>query len=163
MQYHPTQIGDNNVRFALVQEGLHTLFIIGLNPSTADACKPDRTMQSIMRIVEYNGFDGFIMCNLYPFRATKPKDLPKEFDKELHKRNLAEIDRLLQKFNNVDVWLAFGANVVNRKYLMECFKSIVKVFEQHNVHWYYINKLTKSGFPPHPLYQKTSFFKQYRV
>ena len=163
MQYHPTQIGDNNLRFALIQEGLQTLFVIGLNPSTADACKPDRTMQAIIRIAEYNGFDGFIMFNLYPLRATKPKDLPKEFDKELHERNLKEMVNLLQNRQNVKVWLAFGEYVNHRKYLLQCFKDIVKVCEQYDVHWYYINDLTKSGFPPHPLYQKTSFFKLYHI
>lgn len=162
MQYHPIQIGDNKVRFALVQEGHRTLFVIGLNPSTADKSKSDRTMQATMRIAQYNGYDGFIMFNLYPLRATNPKDLPKEFDKELHERNLAEIDILLQNLQNVDVWLAFGAYANNRKYLLQCFKDIVKVFEQHNAHWYYINELTKSGFPPHPLYQKTSLFKQFQ-
>ena len=70
MQYNPTQIGDDKNRFALIQKGKRTLFVIGLNPSSADSSTPDPTMQSVLRIASYNGFDGYIMLNLYPLRAT---------------------------------------------------------------------------------------------
>ena len=76
MDYKPFQIGDKTNRFALVQEGQRTLFVIGLNPSTADSLTPDPTMKAVLRIAEYNHFDGFIMINLYPLRATEPSDLP---------------------------------------------------------------------------------------
>ena len=94
MNYHPKQIGDNKTRYALIQEGQKTIFVIGLNPSTANESSPDPTMQFTMRIAEYNGYDGFIMLNLYPLRATKPKDLPKDIDIELHNQNLREIENL---------------------------------------------------------------------
>ena len=159
--YHPEQIGDENARFALVQEGKRTLFVVGLNPSTADSEKPDPTMQSVLRIASYNGFDGFIMLNLYPLRATQPYNLPKELDKDLHKKNLQLIDELLKGRENVEVWLAFGANAGRREYFKPCFEDIVKTFEPYNPKWYYINNLTKEGYPPHPLYQSVDYFKEY--
>lgn len=161
IQYHPEQIGDDEVRYALVQEGKRTLFVIGLNPSTASAETPDPTMQSVLRIAEYNGYDGFIMINLYPQRATQPYNLPKEFDKALHENNLQIIRELLDGRNEVNVWLAYGANANRRDYLIPCFEDIVKVFAPYNPKWYYINTLTKEGFPPHPLYQRVDHFKEY--
>ena len=41
MQYRPKQIGDAEVRYALIQKGNRMLFVVGLNPSTADTEKPD--------------------------------------------------------------------------------------------------------------------------
>lgn len=163
MKYHPTQIGNNKTRYALIQEGQKTLFVIGLNPSTANESSPDPTMQFTMRIAEYNGYDGFIMLNLYPLRATKPKDLPKDYDIELHKQNLYEIENLLKSRTNVDVWLAFGNGICKRKYLSSCFEDILKLLEKYDAHLYYINSLTKSGYPPHPLYQKKNYFKDYII
>lgn len=161
--YHPEQLGDEYARFALTQEGERTLFVIGLNPSTADAQKPDPTMQSVLRIAAYNGFDGFIMLNLYPFRASQPYNLPKEFDKELHEKNLQIISELLKGRENIAVWLAFGANITKREYLKQCFDDIVKVMMPYNPKWYYINNLTKEGYPPHPLYQNLDYFKSYSM
>lgn len=161
IQYHPEQIGDDEVRYALVQEGKRTLFVVGLNPSTATSDTPDPTMQSVLRIAEYNGYDGFIMINLYPKRATQPYNLPKEFDKELHESNLQTIQKLLEGRNEINVWLAYGANANRRDYLIPCFEDIVKVFAPYNPKWFYINTLTKEGFPPHPLYQKVDYFKEY--
>ena len=163
LSYHPTQIGDDKVRYALVQEGKRTLFVVGLNPSTADTNKPDPTMQSVLRIAEHNGFDGFIMINLYPYRATQPYDLPENRDESLHERNIQKIRELLEGRSNVEVWLAFGANANRRNYLIPCFNDIVKVFEPYNPKWYYINNLTKDGFPPHPLYQQVNDFKEYPI
>ena len=159
--YHPTQIGNDEVRYALLQEGKRTLFVIGLNPSTADTSTPDPTMQSVLRIAEYNGFDGYIMLNLYPVRATQPYNLPKEIDNSIHECNLQTIRELLEGRSNVEVWLAFGANASRRDYLIPCLKDIIKVFEPYNPQWYYVNNLTKDGFPPHPLYQQVSKFMEF--
>ena len=83
MNYHPRQIGNKTERYALIQEGKRDIFIIGLNPSTADETKPDPTMRRTMQIAEFNGYDGFIMLNLYPQRSTKPKDLARNIAKQI--------------------------------------------------------------------------------
>lgn len=163
MNYKPFQIGDETNRFALVQEGKRTLFVIGLNPSTADSMIPDPTMKAVLRIAEYNHFDGFIMINLYPLRATEPSDLPVTLDQSLHEQNLDEIKKLIKDRPVVDVWLAYGANIKKRKYLKCCLSDIVNVFKDYNVNWYYINELTKEGFPKHPLYQKTGHLKTINI
>ena len=36
LRYQPLQIGDDKIRYALIQEGVKNLNIIGLNPSKAN-------------------------------------------------------------------------------------------------------------------------------
>ena len=162
MKYdHPDQDPKEHtdVRYALVQKGKKMLFIVGLNPSRADEKKPDPTMRKVVSIAEHNGYDGFVMINLYPLRATKPKNLPKECNLELHKQNLAYIEKYLSGRDQVDVWLAYGNNANRRPYLLSCLKDIVRVFEPHHPQWLYINALTSKGYPRHPLYQKVDKLK----
>lgn len=57
------------------EKALNPLIIIALNPSTADEKLPDDTMKRVVPYMEINGFDGFVMLNLYPLRSTNPKVL----------------------------------------------------------------------------------------
>ena len=54
-----------NCRFALGKSSKNSLFIFGLNPSTADNNNPDQTIMKIMGFAEQNGYTGFVMLNLY--------------------------------------------------------------------------------------------------
>jgi|SRR5665213_1470774 len=46
--------------------------LVGLNPSTADELSDDPTMRRCRQFAADWGFGGFIMTNLFAFRATKP-------------------------------------------------------------------------------------------
>lgn len=48
---------------------------IGLNPSTADEDKSDPTVTRCIQAAYNWGFDGMYMLNLFPLRATNPKDM----------------------------------------------------------------------------------------
>jgi hypothetical protein len=48
---------------------------IGLNPSTADGLKDDQTIRRIRGFCERLNLSGFAMANLFPGRATEPRDL----------------------------------------------------------------------------------------
>lgn len=68
-----------------------TLGVIGLNPSTADAEIDDPTVKKLMRFARDNGFGGFVLGNLFAWRATYPSDLgavedPVGPDNDLHLR-----------------------------------------------------------------------------
>ena len=97
-------IGDkDNVRYALVQKGERTLYVVGLNPSTANDKKADLTMTKIMGFAEKNGYDGFVMFNLYPQRSTYPKGLQEEKDETLYTKNLDTIKKYLSEEVNPTV------------------------------------------------------------
>lgn len=146
---------DNKSRFVLGIKGEKTLICFGVNPSTAEPNKLDRTMESVDRIAKNNGFDSWIMLNVYSQRATNPNDLDSYIDKALHKRNLEEIERIMSK-GTCTAWAAWGTLIKKRKYLIECLKDIDNIVEKYDCKWITIGKASKEGHPHHPLYLKSS-------
>jgi len=141
-------------RYSLEKTGLNELIILGLNPSTADSTKPDRTMNKVMHYANQEGFDGFAMINLYPRRATKPANLG-EFNKEIHEKNLQKIEALVSKFENPVILLAFGNNIQYVKYLKSCFVDIYNRLKKYSPSWKCLD-VGITGNPKHPLYLKKS-------
>ena len=60
---------------------------IMLNPSTADALKDDPTIRRCIQFSRDWGFDEMRVCNLYAYRATKPKDLPSSWPERFGPEN----------------------------------------------------------------------------
>jgi len=160
--YHPRQIGDETNRFALIQKGERTLYVICLNPSTANESKADATMKKVLGFASYNGYDGFVMLNLCPIRATKPNDLPLEMDERLHTRNLMQILFSMVSDPHPDILFAFGNNALMRDYLLQSFIDIVGVLKE-SCNYYQIGGLTIKGFPRHPLYAPYGAFNAFQL
>ena len=53
-------------RYVLGTKGEKPLICIGVNPSTAEPDHLDNTLKSVERIALGNGYDSFIMFNVYP-------------------------------------------------------------------------------------------------
>lgn len=86
----------------------------------------DRTLQSVQRIAQANGFDSFVMVNLCAQRATSPDDLSVEPDEGLHRENLQAIGWVLEQAGkNPAVWAAWGTLVNSRGYLTGYLRDIV--------------------------------------
>lgn len=64
---------DNSSRFVLGIDGANPLVCLGLNPSTAEPGHLDPTVSRVQEAARRNGFDGFIMLNVYPKRDTLPR------------------------------------------------------------------------------------------
>ena len=62
-------------RYILGTRGKNPLICIGINPSTAKPDALDNTLKSVERIALGNGFDSFLMFNVYAQRATSPDDM----------------------------------------------------------------------------------------
>ena len=75
-------------RYILGTRGDHPLICIGINPSTAIPDRLDNTLKSAERIALHNGYDSFVMFNVYAQRATDPDDMEKELNPVLHRENL---------------------------------------------------------------------------
>lgn len=144
----------NANRFVLGYEGKSTILCIGVNPSTATPEEPDRTIRSVERISEYNGYDGWMMVNLYPQRATNPEDIDIHPSQRLIERNLREIQAVISTYNISEIWAAWGNLIDRRPYLIECLKGIYSITSEHS--WVCFGDSTKEGNPRHPLYLKTS-------
>lgn len=68
-------------RYVLGRVGTHPLVCIGINPSTAQPGALDPTLKSVERLAAANGFDSWIMFNVYPQRATDPNDMDRVPDR----------------------------------------------------------------------------------
>ena len=82
-------------RYVLGRVGKHPLVCIGINPSTAQPGALDPTLKSVERLAAANGFDSWIMFNVYPQRATDPNDMDKTPDRALCDENLRWLQAVL--------------------------------------------------------------------
>ena len=65
----------DTARYILGERSENMVACIGVNPSTARPNALDNTLRSVKRISKFNGFDGWVMYNVYPQRATDPYQL----------------------------------------------------------------------------------------
>lgn len=143
---------ENGLRFTLGQKGEKILLVIGVNPSTADKEKSDMTISRVKKFTSLYAYDGFIMVNLYPKRATFPKDLPLTIDGELHLKNLMAIERAITESDAV--LCAWGNTIKVRKYLNKCYADVANLLNKYGLPCYCLG-LTNEGYPRHPSRVKT--------
>ena len=139
-------------RYILGTRGKNPLICIGINPSTARPDALDNTLKSVERIAHGNGFDSFIMFNVYAQRATSPDDMEKTCNPLLHKENLEAFRYVLSISDKPAVWAAWGAIIEKRKYLPGCVRDMLNLGEEYGAEWYCAGAITKKGHPHHPLY-----------
>ena len=139
-------------RYILGTRGKNPLICIGINPSTAEPDNLDNTLKSVERIALGNGFDSFIMFNVYAQRATDPNSMEKVCNLQLHKENLEAFRYVLSISDKPAVWAAWGAIIEKRDYLADCVRDMVQVGQEYGASWYCAGAITKKGHPHHPLY-----------
>ena len=139
-------------RYILGTRGKNPLICIGINPSTARPDALDNTLKSVERIAMGNGFDSFIMFNVYAQRATSPDDMEKELNEDLHRENLEAFRYVLSISEKPTVWAAWGAVIEKRKYLPRCVRDMLRAGEEYGASWCCAGAITKKGHPHHPLY-----------
>lgn len=144
----------SDYRYILGTRGQNPLICIGINPSTARPDDLDNTLKSVERIALGNGFDSFIMFNVYAQRATNPDDMEKQCNLQLHKENLAAFRYVLSISEKPAVWAAWGTIIEKRDYLPACLCDMLEVGEQYGAKWYCAGAISKKGHPHHPLYLK---------
>ena len=142
-------------RYILGTRGQNPLICIGVNPSTAAPDDLDNTLKSVSRIAEGNGFDSWIMFNVYAQRATRPEDMDRELNPELHRANMAAFEYILQNVAQglrPAVWAAWGTIIEKRPYLPGCVRDIVALGRRYDARWLCAGKRSAKGHPHHPLY-----------
>ena len=139
-------------RYILGTRGKNPLICIGINPSTARPDALDNTLKSVERIAHGNGFDSFIMFNVYAQRATKPDDMDLGLDERLHKENMKAFEYVLSLTHAPTVWAAWGTVITKRPYLRTCVQDMIAIGARHDAKWVCCGKNSKAGHPHHPLY-----------
>jgi len=139
-------------RYILGTRGKNPLICIGINPSTAKPDDLDNTLKSVERIALGNGFDSFIMFNVYAQRATDPDQMEKVCNMSLHKENMDAFAYVLSISQAPAVWAAWGTIIEKRDYLSRCVEDMVTLGNQYNAKWFCAGAVSKKGHPHHPLY-----------
>lgn len=132
-------------RYRLVRrwgDGKPLLFVM-LNPSTADAEVDDATIRRCVKFAQAHRFNALEVVNLYAYRATKPADLkrahyPAGPDNDAHIIDAAQ--------DAGQVCIAWGANVAGLsrpEYVMNRLRAVGVSL--------YCLRITRSGYPQHPL------------
>ncbi len=139
-------------RYILGTRGKRPLICVGINPSTARPGALDNTLKSVERIALGNGYDSFLMFNVYAQRATDPNAMEKRCNPALHRENLEAFRYILSLSPEPAVWAAWGAVIGKRDYLRRCLEDMLTLGAEYGARWYCAGAVTKAGHPHHPLY-----------
>ena len=153
-------------RYILGTRGEKPLICVGINPSTAAPDDLDNTLKSVERVARHNGYDSFIMFNVYAQRATDPDDMELTCNAALHGENMRAFEYALSldKTGAPAVWAAWGTIIEKRDYLPACVRDMIALGSRYNARWYSAGKKSKKGHPHHPLYlRKDSLLEEFDV
>ena len=139
-------------RYILGTRGKNPLICVGINPSTVKPDALDNTLKSVQRIAYGNGFDSFLMFNVYAQRATRPDDMERQCNLRLHEENMKAFRHLLSIGERPAVWAAWGAIIEKRKYLPQCVADMLAISREYDAEWFCAGPISKKGHPHHPLY-----------
>lgn len=141
-------IQDEGNRYAIVVKGEKPLLCVGCNPSDGDETEADNYLNCVERIIQNNGYDGWIMVNLYSQRTRKPDKLHDEIDEEVSGKNLGIVKELIETYNITEVWAAWGDLIEKRIYLRDCLSKITAMTGERK--WVYFGELDEKGHPKLP-------------
>ena len=149
---------DDSVRYVLGKYTNRPLIFFGINPSTANAEKNDNTISIIEHVCEMKQYDGYLMLNIYPLRATK---IDSRFhtvcDSKISECNLKYISEKI--YDGAEVVAAWGTHICDREYFLNILESINGIIKDKKAKWICLCK-TKHGHPHHPTrlaYSKMTF------
>ena len=145
-------------RYILGTRGKNPLICIGINPSTAAPDSLDNTLKSVSRIADGNGYDSWIMFNVYAQRATDPDAMDTVFNAPLHAENMKAFEFILSGVRDAGyapaVWAAWGTIIEKRPYLKDCVRAMAELGRSYGAQWLCAGAVSKKGHPHHPLYLK---------
>ena len=120
------------------------LLVIGLNPSTADAENDDPTIRSVIRLAKYNGFGGFIMCNLFTYITSNPTTLRANLGTANDRVSHETLRRMIA--NTSTAVCAWGS----WPFIRHRVDTVLELLDEP-----YCFGRNADGSPKHPLYIKT--------
>ena len=134
--------------FRDMKTGTGTVLFVMLNPSIATETQDDPTIRRCKGFVADWGYRHLAVCNLYPFRATKPRDLWRADDRRGDENGGENLRRIMHEARYANmVVAAWGANAREAHVVDTTVAAIHQVGEP--VH---MLGLTSKGHPRHPLF-----------
>jgi hypothetical protein len=142
---------DGSARFVLGTVGTNPLVCFGINPSTARPGVLDNTVTQVTKFAATNGFDSWIMLNIYPQISTDPRGMHHQYRPDLKAENERHIAQIVH--GRATLLAAWGNNIDRRPYLRTLLRDIIRVTTTTGSEWRSLGELTKAGNPWHPLYR----------
>lgn len=137
-------------RYTLGKTGKKPLITIGLNPSTATQEKADTTVAKVEQVAVNNGYDGFVMLNLYPVRATDYRKLQKKVNPTAYAKNLDAIEAVVKAQSKPVIWAAWGTSVEHHQFFTDARDELFSRLARYKPNWLHFGELTADGHPRHP-------------
>ncbi|PTT24203.1 hypothetical protein DBR28_18565 [Chryseobacterium sp. HMWF028] len=125
------------------------IMFLMLNPSTADDQNDDATIRRCIDYAKRWNYGGIIVCNLFAYRSTNPKNLLSCND-PIGKRNTSVIKWSARKVDKVIC--AWGNSKIVDK-LLKVYPEYEPLKDVSNLRYL---ELSKDGTPKHPLYLKSN-------
>ena len=135
------------------------IFVIMLNPSTADENEPDQTCKFLINQCNWNGHNSITICNLFSSRGLIEK-LNECMENDTANDNSSDekLKEQIKKFDEIlCAWGGPYKGIKNKKVLNDRIKEVFKILESQKLRGKKILKLKKdsenrcSQYPPHPL------------
>ena len=142
---------DRRHRYTLVHRwnplfGDRLILWIGLNPSTADEARLDPTLTRIRTFSQREGYDGFLMANLFALRTPYPEEMMAAPDPVGPENDAALLAAAARCERVVAAWGAGG-------FFQERALAVAQLLSGHKL---WCLGVTQTGDPRHPLYVKAS-------
>lgn len=155
-------------RYVLGTKGENPVICAGINPSTAEPDRLDPTLKSVDRLSRANGYDSWLMFNVYAQRATRPDDMDRVRNERLHRENMRAFRSLLLRSakcgKTPTVWAAWGAIIEKRPWLLDCVRDMSAAAAEVNAVWVCAGERSKRGHPHHPLYLRSDeMFRKFDI
>ena len=136
-------------RFALGKKGTNPFVAICMNPSAAKEETSDMTINRIIKVGNMLNYDGWMVFNTYPERATSKLNLEK-YNSNLSEKNINVIKEYLLTNNIKEVWGAWG-NDDGVDALIKGKEDLLNMLKGIGVRVFYFGTLKKRNNPRHPL------------
>ncbi|MCC5647221.1 DUF1643 domain-containing protein [Nostoc sp. CHAB 5824] len=129
-------------------DNLPQVTFVMLNPSTADADKDDRTLTRCINFANFWGYGSLEVVNLFAYITPKPREL-RQVDDPVGSENNSYIKSATERADLII--LAWGASKYPKKNCDRDKEVLSLISGKKTLHCL---KLTKKGYPNHPLYLK---------
>ena len=120
------------------------IMFLMLNPSTADEMKNDPTVERCERRAKAMGYGGIVVCNIFAYRATSPKDMKAQDDPVGVENDQSILSSLREVDKVVCAWGGHGSH-------MKRADKVKELLKESGAEVLYL-RMTQSGNPSHPLY-----------
>ncbi|MRG60125.1 DUF1643 domain-containing protein [Agromyces sp. CFH 90414] len=122
------------------------LVLLGMNPSHANENTSDTTVNRAAEASVTLGHSGWVMLNLYPERATKPKNL-RSFDQKISDQNCLAIGAFLKANGISEIFGAWG-NPPNST-IRQARSAVLGTVMSLGIRIFYFGDLTTKREPRH--------------